>query len=526
MRTLIEKYRHVIVGAFFCGFFILGMLIFKDFGAHYDEQRNLDFGERWTKYVHDVLNTGSLTQPLPRDQTLMDLTHGPILEISLTLLKNSLHLTDSRDILLLRHLSIFLLFFLGTVVFYFLCLRHFKNWKLALLGAAFLILSPRQLNHAFYNTMDIGFLVFFTLAMFSLIWFLDKKTWGRACLHALICAWAADIRIIGGLILVFTAVSMLMERPHENKQLQLNYLKLFLFYLFSFILFFVLFCPYLWVNPCSQTLLAILCTGLDRIPLKVFYFGKVAYVNSLPWHYVPVWILVSTPIMYIIFFFMGSFAAAKTFFTKDPGDLKTKRNLILFLLWFFIPLIISKGKIYDSWRHLFFIYPALILVAINGFQYLWESPKNKWPGKAAIYVRSALALLVLGQLISVAAFMVRNHPFEDIYFNSLAGKNLNMAKADFELNYWGNSDKQALEYILKTDPSSLIPVEFNFEDPGVNNLNFLPRAERERFVNTDDWTKAKYFIAQNRYPRIFPFKHEYYSIRVDKVKILTVFRLK
>ena len=207
MRILIEKNRHWIVGSFFFCFFLTGILIFKDYGAHYDEQRNQDFGVRWTKYIDDVLKAGSFTQSLPPEQTLMDMTHGPFLEINLTLIKNSLHLTDSRQIILLRHLCNFLLFFLVTVIFYFLGLRHFKDWKLALLGAVFLVLSPRQFNHAFYNTMDMGFLVFFTLAIFTLVLFLDKKTYGRAILHALTCAMATDIRIIGGLLLFFTAIS-------------------------------------------------------------------------------------------------------------------------------------------------------------------------------------------------------------------------------------------------------------------------------------------------------------------------------
>ena len=222
-----------------------------------------------------------------------------------------------------------------------------------------------------------------------------------------------------------------MEPSGEDKQIRVRNLRLFFFYIFLFSLFFILFNPYLWINPLSQILSACLYTGLDRIPMTVFYLGKMSFVHSLPWHYVPVWIIVSTPVMYMFFFFIGSYAGFKTFFDKKSSDYTTKRNMVLFLLWFFVPLLISKGKIYDSWRHLFFIYPALVLIAISGLQYIWVKLRNEWPKKISIYLQSALALIVLGHLIAIAGFMIKIHPYEDIfYFNSLAGKNLNEAKVN------------------------------------------------------------------------------------------------
>ncbi len=502
MIAAIEKNRHLIVFAFFSCFLLIGFMIFKDYGAHYDEQNNETYGERWTNYT---------VSPAFHTPNLMDLTHGPFLEISLTLLRNYLHLTDIRQIILLRHLSIFLLFFLGTIIFYFLCLGHFRNWKLALLGSAFLILSPRQFNHAFYNTMDIGFLVFFLLAVFTLLRFLNNKTPGMAILSALTCAMAADIRTIGILLVFLTGLSLRNEHSPKN-------IKLFFIYLALFFVFFILFCPLLWSHPYAHVLLIFKNTAIKNIalPYQVFYLGKKYHLYNLPWHYVPVWILISTPIMYIFLFLIGCLSSTKALFVNHLGNSETKKNTIIFLLWFFVPLLFTQGKIYDSWRQLFFIYPALVLLAVSGFKYLWES---------LVFARLVLALLLLAGIISVAEFMIRNHPFEDVYFNSLAGKSPDEIKANFELNDWGNSDKQALEYILKTDKSSSIKVKFNIIDPGHINFYFLPKADRKRLVFADTKTTPKYFIVQYRYPQDWPYKEEIYSIKVEGLKILSIYQL-
>ena len=51
--------------------------------------------------------------------------------------------------------------------------------------------------------------------------------------------------------------------------------------------------------------------------------------------------------------------------------------------------------------------------------------------------------------------MVRAHPYQNLYFNVLAGKDW---KSRFELDYWGLCNRRALEYILEHDSSPVIKV--------------------------------------------------------------------
>ena len=51
--------------------------------------------------------------------------------------------------------------------------------------------------------------------------------------------------------------------------------------------------------------------------------------------------------------------------------------------------------------------------------------------------------------------MIKDHPHQNVYFNFIPGKNI---QTKFELDYWGLSNKQALEYILKNDSNNVIKI--------------------------------------------------------------------
>jgi len=46
------------------------------------------------------------------------------------------------------------------------------------------------------------------------------------------------------------------------------------------------------------------------------------------------------------------------------------------------------------------------------------------------------------------------HSLQNIYFNRLAGSNLTEIRRRFEMDYWGLSQRKALERLLEIDPSS------------------------------------------------------------------------
>ena len=107
----------------------------------------------------------------------------------------------------------------------------------------------------------------------------------------------------------------------------------------------------------------------------------------------------------------------------------------------------------------------------------------------------------------------------------LAGRDMADVKRKFELDYWGLSYKKALEYILTTDRSPEIKV-CAANEPGIFNSLVFPAKERNRLIFVDTPEKAKYFVSNYRWhPEEYPYKDEFYSIKVGNAKIMAVYKL-
>ncbi len=123
--------------------------------------------------------------------------------------------------------------------------------------------------------------------------------------------------------------------------------------------------------------------------------------------------------------------------------------------------------------------------------------------------------------------MIRYHPHQNVYFNILAGKNMKEVKNSFELDYWGLSYRQALEYILKNDKDKVIKIYVTNACGWYNSL-ILPSDDRKRlvYVKRDSLDEAKYFISNYRWHKDeYPYEDEYFSIKIGGTKIMVVYRL-
>lgn len=492
------KFPHSAVIIFFLTFLIIGLTIFDDYGVSWDEPRSRLNGIVTVKY---------LIQKDPLLLNYEDKYYGPVFESFLVGLEKVLNLTDTRHIYLMRHLFTFFSFYMGVVFFFLLTKKQFKSWKIALLGCLFLILSPRIFAHSFYNSKDIPFLAMFIVSIYTLLRYLDKKTFINAVFHALACALLIDIRIIGVIVPFLTLVFVFLG--YFSKRKENNYLSSFLFYIVLLFVLTVLFWPILWENPFYHLVMAFKQMSSFPWTTTVLYLGKYIEAKDLPWHYQPVWLLISTPLLYSFGFLAGL------------GRLLVKqRNNLIFLFWFIVPLasvILFKSVVYDSWRQLFFVYPAFLLISLGGLKKLWDMDRR--------WLKSLLIMAVILNLSATGYFMIRNHPYQNLYFNILAGRDGEQIKESFELDYWGLSYRKALEYLLENDESRKIKI-FAANEPGINNSFLLKKQERERLVYVKDISEADYFLTNFRWHiNPYPYK-EIYSIKVNQAKIMAVYQTK
>lgn len=508
----LERKQKLIVITFFALFFIISVSVVKDYGISWDEEF------QWRQNGEIVYN-----YVFHNDRKALldgnEKYHGPAFELILVLIQKALHLTDSRDVFLIRHLLTFLTFFIGVVFFYFLCKRVFKSWKIALTGCLFLVLSPRIFADSFYNSKDPIFLVLFIISMYGFLVYHEKPTYKNAILYALACAFTIDTRILGiilpmislgfiGAEFIYCTITNTKERIHLGSLVT---------FCTMLIVFTILFWPVLWKDTLFHFMAAFSEMSKYHWGGMVLYRGEFLKATALPWHYLLVWICISTPVSYLVLFPVGLFFMIKQIFTGSGNFLIQRQRELLILAVFFMPLImviVLKSPVYDAWRHVFFIYPAFLMIVLYGLQYVYIHVK--WKAIVAL----AVSLVIIFNLL----LLIRLHPYQNVYFNFLAGKDMKEVKRNFELDYYGVSSKQALEYILKTDPS----VKLNIcaeQYPQRLNIMYLPVEQRNR-IKLSELEYADYFICQYRFHRDdYGFKNEVFSAKVGNATIMSVFKL-
>jgi len=307
----------------------------------------------------------------------------------------------------------------------------------------------------------------------------------------------------------------------KEKNYKVN-IKLGLIFIFTAIATLYISWPFLWINPLENFVFAFRNMAKFRWELSVLLNGQFVKATELNWDYIPIWFSITTPIFYLITGLWGSVLLIFHFFENPSIYLSNskQRNNLFYLICFLSPVIIVisiHSVLYDGWRQLYFIYPSFVLLCIYGLNFLY---KKRWGN-----------LFVIGSFIVfvfIGSLMVKTYPFQHVYFNKFVDtESPEYLRNRFELDYWGTSYKQSLEYILKHDhsPSINVSVE-NF--PGEANANILTAKERLR-INFVKREKATYFITNYRlHPQDYEdLEHlKWHSIKVGNNTINTIFKLR
>ena len=496
---------------FFLCFLFVGLIIYKDYGVHCDEYHNQTFGHNWKVYVLDVLKNGFTnnvalphTEPYP-----MDWVHGSIIEVTLNLLKNILHINDLQSILYFRHLSCFLFFYVGVYFFYVLCKIYFDHKIISLLGCIFLVLSPNIFSHAFYNTFDIPFLSLYIISFYTLLKWLKEPSWQNIIWHVVTCALLIDIRLIGLVMPFYTLLAFILRKNYKHDFFQ------FISFSLLLLVFIIVGWPLLWSNPIGHFLKIFSSTVNHSFTHTILYAGKYYLGTALPWHYGPVWLLIITPLTYCLFFLVGFFVSVRR--------IKSIPTLLI-LCSLFLPFLITQGKLYTGYRHIFFIYIPFLIVSLIGLSFIWNLMTIKFEETIRKWILGLFICSLIVSIVDIAFSMVHLHPYEYLYFNRLAGKNMKEISSRFEMDYWGLAFRQALELIAKTDHDPTITVATIQGWTLIkDNLNILSEKDKKRFKEAPI-SEAKYILTNHLlHYTDYPLS-KYASVKVENVDIVEIYQ--
>ncbi|AIZ63649.1 hypothetical protein PK28_08025 [Hymenobacter sp. DG25B] len=480
-----DTWRPWVVGGFFGMLVLLGLLVHNDYGVSTDEPAHHMHGMVNVKYIADMVAPElARRQPqyarIPPLPGYFDNGHGVLFEIPVSLLSPLLAHGDSAVYYRIRHLLIFLVFVAGVWALYRLAALRFRSWRWGLVAASALVLSPRLFAEAFYNAQDGVFMALFAVAMYTMARLTQRPTTGRVLLHSVACAVAIDVRILGVMLVAFTLgwLSWQLVFPAEHGPKRRQMLLYTGLYLATTAVLVVAGWPFLWENPAGNFLYAF--QRLSSYPWegRNFYLGVLRPGSATPWHYAPVLIAITTPWPYLA-------AALGAWVIWLKNLLRTPRQLgswagqfdAVVVAWLLGPLLMVialHSALYNGWRHLYFVYPALLLLGVGGVRAVINWARQRAERRWAQYV---VAGSLLAGMLQTAYRMVRDHPQQQVYFSLIPPA---VVARQFDRDYWGLSYRAGLEWLLAADSSARIRIGSPRSDLLYNNTLILPLAQRQR----------------------------------------------
>ena len=513
---------------FFLIIFLIGSLIYQDYGISSDEPNERISGLVTAQYFADFIEEElpDMNPYLPKLSAYRYRYYGVAFQFPLAVIEKNTLLKD-QSIWHFRHLANFLFFYAGVLAFFHLAAEFFEDGRYGFLGSILLVLSPRIFAHAFFNPKDTIFLAAFTIALYYCTRFWQKPDYKRGIIAGLACAYAANVRLIAiALILISVGLFIIDRFSQKSKPRWPSLVSL----LGTFILCYFLFWPASWQSPLHYLQNALLIFS-DYVywNFRVMYMGEFIRGAAVPWHYLPIWMGMTIPLAYILFFFIGTIVILNTSF-KSGLKLFTNhkiRTRLIFLCLFLIPplLAISLGStLYNGWRHFQFVYTPFLLICLAGIQFSVTLYSQDTGLDVKKGIHSALLLLLGVNILTTAFWMIQYHPYQHVYFNPIGDL---LGKENFERDYWRVSMKKGLEYLLEKDPGEAINIctEDQFADPSF--LEILSNEERSRIhiiTEESDFPACDFAINTYRTPDMFTCSVNFLTISADGLPILSISR--
>lgn len=341
---------------------------------------------------------------------------------------------------LINHSLIFITFFLSALISRKIVYLIIKDKFFSNIFLIIYLLYPYLLGHGFFNTTDIPFLfawilsTFISTKIFVKIFNKEKITIKLVLLLSFSTSLLLSIRISGLLILLQFFIFSIITAKNCNisfYKLLKSHLNKILFFIFSTLVFTILFYPLFWKNP---LIVLEAVEYLRNIPYGVctLTLGSCMDALNLPSSYIFIWLFFKLPILAIVGFVIFPFIEKKIFSSKinqiTLGSLSLTIISIIFLLIFF------NVNLYDELRHILFLIPLLLIVSFSVIYYFSK--------KMILYI----------SVITIFIFAIQNinmYPYQYTWFNIFS--NFTDINKNFEIDYWGVSGRNIAKKINSND---------------------------------------------------------------------------
>jgi hypothetical protein len=410
-----------------------------DFGATWDEELQQRRGEQILDYY---------TGYAPELAGSEDGSH--LYGAGFDVLAVGLQRVFRGDIYIVRHRLNAFVGWLGVVFCGLIAWRLFGPGT-ALLAMILLTVTPRYFGHSMNNPKDIPFATLSAAILYVVCGLPGQYPFFRvsnASVLALVSAMALNVRPGALLFLVYVAV-LVVHRLQKHGDLHFRPAVVTAAWMAGITLATLaagsLFWPWALERPLVGPISALREASSFGWPGYMLYDGHDVLAHRTPWHYVPRWMLYTTPLVTLIGVTLSVSLLRAT--SRSQGATVALWAVVLFPIVYVVGV---HAVMYDGIRHLLFVYPPLAVLAAAGWM-------------TAIRARSAAQraaawVVLVPVLFAPVAFIVREHPNQVVYFNEIAGGPAALY-GRYEMDYWGNCLLQALGQADSLAPLGANPVK-------------------------------------------------------------------
>lgn len=411
-----DRWWRVAAWTIAAGLLPLMLWLSRDFGVTWDEIHRQANGERiWLLYQ------GIVRAPATPAEHL----YGGLFDVIAVALQPRLPL----DLYDTRHLLNAAFGWIGIVGCGLVAARA-GGARAASLAMLLLAALPPYFGHAMNNPKDAPFAALAALVLAAIAWLPERYPFlgpRQVLALGITVGFTLAVRPGGLLFLPYAGLWVLallwIARERQVRRVALTAASLVAVLLIACVVPVPVW-PYLWERPFIGILEAVEGVSHYEWHGTVLFNARDVPSTDVPWTYVPLWLVVTTPPV-----LLGGAAASLSALTAAG-----LRRRVVIGLWFAVLfpvayVIARNSTLYDGIRHLLFILPPLAALAALG----WDTVLRRTQG----VLRLGVAALMLVGLAEPITYQLRNHPHHAVYFQPLAGGPQG-AFSRFELDYWGN----------------------------------------------------------------------------------------
>ena len=510
-----------------------GLFTFKDYGIGIEEHFQRSSGFYWLNHILQFTSLENFKEIVQSkiyliNQNILNLPdvegvkfYGVIFDLPTAFLEVIFKIHEPQDYFYLRHLINYLIFYLSGVLFYMILKIRIKINFICFLGFCIYLLSPRMYGNSFFDGKDLFFLSIFTTTVFFYFNYEKKRNIISLFYFSLFCAFSTSTRIVG-LAFPISFIFICLLKCMNEKEYASNF-KTILIFVFFYILSLFLHWPYLWTLNINEYLNFF--SVFKSLTETIVYFKGEFYSNKfLPISYLPLCILITTPIFIIFFYLNGAFFFLKRIFLRlinikehsFYNDLwrgrDEKKDLFIFMVFFQIIILYLNFKInlYGGWRVFYFLNFIISYYASLGIYIIYLKIKKK------LLIKNLTFFFIFIFCLELIFKLYVYHPYQSNYFNNLTSEKTQQL---FEIDTQSLSRTDAIKYIINNSKdmqniiigtASWTPLE-NVQDllktkdkkklifTGTNNLELADYIYTNHFYEVDIRYNKKYNIPSNFY---------------------------